>query len=684
MTPPPPPPPETPAARHFDLCMVAALARVLDGVAAMVGGGREAHAQFPFLGQLEATIARSRGKAGSPDDALRAFEATHKDHLPLRALCDDLGLDARARSLVLAVGLAEEDPRFAALFDKLQETEELGRPTVGTLVRWWSRDWPELRALVNRLVAAGLVDLARPELPTSLQALRVHPVVWSALRGEAPVDGALTLRPREALPSLDALVLSAEERANVNAFIPLLRRAGARSLLVRGHRANGRRTLLGAVARELGRGALDLDAAALRADDPAWRVAGVLATALQAMPVIHVAPGPGERVTLPALPGYRGPVGVALGAEGAVEGPLADAALTLARAVPDLEARRALWRLALPLDGGAVDELATRYRLTSGVIHRVAAHARLLAAARTPREKAEKAPPPPPPPPTLADVTRAYSEAPRDALELLTSRVPVQGDWKSISVAPDTLHELETLERWCRQRERLRARGGPALKASLQPGVRALFQGASGTGKTLAARTLASVLQKDLYRVELAAVVNKYIGETEKNLQAVFSRAEAMDVVLLLDEGDALMGRRTAVQSSNDRYANLETNYLLQRVESFEGILVVTTNAADHIDTAFARRMDVVVDFRAPEAAERASLWALHLPEGNAVSDGFLREVVDRCALSGGQVRNVALHATLLSLDGDGVARDRHLEEALLREYRRAGALCPLARSADA
>ena len=126
--------------------------------------------------------------------------------------------------------------------------------------------------------------------------------------------------------------------------------------------------------------------------------------------------------------------------------------------------------------------------------------------------------------------------------------------------------------------------------------MRALFSGASGTGKTLAARILAAELGMDLYRVDLASVINKYIGETEKNLHRVLARAEELDIILLLDEGDALLGQRTDVKSSNDRYANLETNYLLQRLESYQGIVLVTTNAAQNIDSAFQRRMDVVVN----------------------------------------------------------------------------------------
>jgi SpoVK/Ycf46/Vps4 family AAA+-type ATPase len=184
--------------------------------------------------------------------------------------------------------------------------------------------------------------------------------------------------------------------------------------------------------------------------------------------------------------------------------------------------------------------------------------------------------------------------------------------------------------------------------------------------------------------VDLASVINKYIGETEKNLHRVLSRAEEMDIVLLLDEGDALLGNRTEVKSSNDRYANLETNYLLQRLETYGGIILVTTNAAQNIDSAFQRRMDVVVHFVRPGADERWAIWQLHLPEDHTVPSDFLMEVSARCDLTGGQIRNAALLAALLAVGEDSQSvQNRHLEEAIQAEYRKAGAVCPLDTSRD-
>ncbi len=246
-------------------------------------------------------------------------------------------------------------------------------------------------------------------------------------------------------------------------------------------------------------------------------------------------------------------------------------------------------------------------------------------------------------------------------------------------VGGSTLYKLHELEQRCRHRERLLGHLGPAFNGSANCGVRALFSGSSGTGKTLAARILAAELGMDLYRVDLASVINKYIGETEKNLHRVLSRAEEMDIVLLLDEGDALLGNRTEVKSSNDRYANLETNYLLQRLETFGGIILVTSNAAQNIDSAFQRRMDLVVHFVPPGTDERWAIWQLHLPEDHTVGADVLMEVSARCDLTGGQIRNAALLAALLAVEeGSPSVHDRHLEEALQAEYRKAGAVCPL------
>jgi len=207
--------------------------------------------------------------------------------------------------------------------------------------------------------------------------------------------------------------------------------------------------------------------------------------------------------------------------------------------------------------------------------------------------------------------------------------------------------------------------------------VRALFTGASGTGKTLAARVLGVRLGLDVYRANLATIVDKYVGVTEKNLHRLLSTAEELDVVLLIDEGDSLLGRRVEPRSSNDRFANLETNYLLQLMEHHRGIVVATTNAADHIDPAFQRRMDVVVTFQLPTPRERGEIWRLHLPAGHQVPTEHLIELANRCTMTGGQIRNAVIHAVLLALEENRPVLSRHVDRAVASEYQKAGASSP-------
>jgi len=346
-------------------------------------------------------------------------------------------------------------------------------------------------------------------------------------------------------------------------------------------------------------------------------------------------PAPSEACELPELPAPLAPFVLTLGVRGGVSGAIADRTITLRLATPDRQARERLWRESL---GDAALPLA-RIRMTSGNIVRAAAVARTTMTLDS-NASAEDA------------AWAAVRGLDRPGLDALAKRVDTCPDWSRLAIACETRTELVALAARCRQRERIGDFVGDGL-ADVGAGVRALFKGPSGTGKTLAARMLAGALGLELYRVDLASVVNKYIGETEKNLEQVFARAEELDVILLLDEGDALLTPRTGVQNANDRYANLETNYLLQRLETYEGILLVTTNAAERIDAAFQRRMDVVIDFGLPDVPERWAIWQLHLPPTHDVDPSLLNSAVQRCTLTGGQIRNAAVHASLLAMEDD-------------------------------
>jgi len=679
--------PRTPAA-HFKLYFYGAVVQIIEQVCRVSTSQEEALASFPFLaGYINELAGHGLNgvahdeAAGRWEEAVHAWEQSVPGHLPLRALAEEAGLDYATLTLLLCIGSSEEDSRFGVVFESIQGLSGQHRPTCGLLNAWWQEAYGQgdIRSALRRLQELGLVQVINPDAPRAEWALQVPALLWDAMRGERlhqPAPWARHYEPYQ-LTSPDALFVSEVLQQSIDTLPTVLVSGGVRTLVIRGPQHDGRRTIVGAVARAIGRGLLEVTAQAetslpVSLQDERWRTLGPLATLLHAMPVMVWDVGPGETASLPRLSGYDGPLGVVIGRQGGITGPGAERVLTLMRDMPDMSERQAHWRAVAGSDVSIDEEaeICERFRLSSGNIRRVGSMAQSCAAlaGRTGL--------------TLADVQQAARALGRESLDALAQPVKAFGTWSDLAVRPATLMELELLESRCRHRERLGEQVGDVLAVQMNAGVRALLTGPSGTGKTMAARILASRLSLDLYRLDLSSVVNKYIGETEKRLNQILSRAEELGVILLLDEGDALLTQRTNVQTSNDRYANLETNFLLQRLETFEGIVLVTTNAGDRIDSAFQRRMDVVIEFRPPDVTERWGIWQTHLPADHDVPLVMLQEVASRCELSGGQIRNTVLHASLLALSNGGRVTEEHLEAAILREYRKMNGVCPLRRAA--
>jgi hypothetical protein len=256
----------------------------------------------------------------------------------------------------------------------------------------------------------------------------------------------------------------------------------------------------------------------------------------------------------------------------------------------------------------------------------------------------------------------------RPRLDDLAQRMTPAAGWDDL-VLPETQRQiLREIAAHVRQRARVYEAWGFAAKSLRGLGISALFAGASGTGKTLAAEVLANELHLDLYRIDLSQVVSKYIGETEKNLRQVFDAAEAGGAILLFDEADALFGKRSEVKDSHDRYANIEISYLLQRMEAYKGLAILTTNMKSAIDSAFLRRIRFIVQFPFPDAPRRAEIWRriFPAPTPTAALD------IDRLArlnLAGGNIHNIALNAAFLAADADEPVRMKHLLQAVRGEY---------------
>jgi AAA+ superfamily predicted ATPase len=274
--------------------------------------------------------------------------------------------------------------------------------------------------------------------------------------------------------------------------------------------------------------------------------------------------------------------------------------------------------------------------------------------------------------PTAARLERALWDScrrqARPRLDEAVQRIEPAGRWDDLVLPERERKMLEAIVEQVRHRATVYGDWGFAAKGERGLGIAALFAGASGTGKTLAAEVLATELELDLYRIDLSAVVNKYIGETEKNLRRVFDAAEAGGAILLFDEADALFGRRSDVKDSHDRYANIEVSYLLQRVETYRGLAILTTNLKESIDSAFLRRLRFIVQFPFPDAALRTRIWQrMFPPETPLDALDFTR--LAQLNIVGGNIRNIALNAAFLAAAaGKGVSMD-HVRDAARAEY---------------
>jgi hypothetical protein len=304
---------------------------------------------------------------------------------------------------------------------------------------------------------------------------------------------------------------------------------------------------------------------------------------------------------------------------------------------------------------GHVEQIVGQFRLSAPVIRAAAAQAVGDTALPAPDVLAER----------LWDACRAQA---RPRLDDLAQHITPAATWDDL-ILPDAQKQvLRDIGAHVRRRLLVYETWGFARRGNRGLGLSALFAGASGTGKTMAAEVLANELRLDLYRIDLSSVVSKYIGETEKNLRRIFDAADNGGAILLFDEADALFGKRSEVKDSHDRYANIEVSYLLQRMETYRGLAILTTNLRHALDTAFLRRVLFVVEFPFPDGTQRAAIWQRVFPDA-VPTDGVDAQRLARLNIAGGNIRNIALNAAFLAADLDEPVRMTHLLKAARTEY---------------
>ena len=372
---------------------------------------------------------------------------------------------------------------------------------------------------------------------------------------------------------------------------------------------------------------------------------------------------PGERVRVQQVFGARGGRNLFCADSRETAVALGDVTVVVVEVpMPALAERRAVWAA---LSGSpTVDEVAAKFRLSVGQISEGAEAARVAAASRGDVEVL----------PTDLDFGARQASSTRIG-ELATRLEPAFG-WDDL-VLPERQREvLASISSYLRHRDLVLSEWGYERAVARDQGLKVLFAGESGTGKTMAGQVLAHDLGLELFRIDLATIVSKYIGETEKNLDRIFDAADGSNAILFFDEADALFGKRSEVRDSHDRYANIEVAYLLQKMESYAGAVILATNFRQNLDEAFLRRLDFVIDFPFPEPEDRERIWQLLLPDAAPLDEDIdVPFLAGQFKLSGGSIRNVSLSAAFLAAEDGASISMRHLIKGVALEYGKLGRL---------
>lgn len=565
------------------------------------------------------------------------------------------------------------DPALVGeLVGRLGDDSRLCR--MGLVTRSEAGAWSGCGALLHQAVAVPEAVLAflRGTLPTLPAEVEVAcSLDLAAAPRPAPKDLAIDEALRaELLTSLQRAARSPDGRPRV---------------VLCGPRGSGRRSLIAGYLASLGRGLLTLDLELIARDpdrlDRLLRQAALHALLHDAGLLLRV---DGLQADLerwerlaPKLAAFTNRhegflVFSATHASPALRDLLDDVrVLELGR--PTATQQAELWRCALsaterPLPDGLPDALAHRFDLTPGLLHRVAEDvgARTTAGARSVRRL----------PLSLDDVRASLRLRLDHALATLAEPIQTPLTWDDVVLSEEVKRTLMEILAQARHRTRVYDGWGFRRKVAYGTGLSCLFAGPPGTGKTMMAAVLARSLEQDLYRVDISRVVSKWVGETEKNLSRIFDEAQNAQAILLFDEADSLFSQRTSVQSSNDRFANMEVNYLLQRMESYEGTTILTTNFAESLDDAFKRRLKFRVQFPLPDAEQRARLWQMMIPAQVRLAADVNFESLGRdLELSGGNIKNAVLRAAFSAADEGDVLCHRHLQLAGRAEARETGIL---------
>ncbi|WP_406488540.1 ATP-binding protein [Streptomyces phaeochromogenes] len=613
--------------------------------------------------------------AGS-EDAAGAEGTESAPDTRLERLAVRLGLTELDTRILLIALAPDLDRSFEPLYGYLNDDVSRRRATAGLALDLCGlpAHLAEARARFHPsapLSALGLLIVEEPEHPFLSRVLRVPDRLVAHLLGDDTPDAALagSVHPLDSLSSVP-LPLPSASHDEFTARLAARLAVGPRTVYLREHREGDGLVCTAAALRAAGVGALHFTPAA--AGEP---LPELLSDVLPR--VLREARLRDRAIVVSPLPEKPGPllramteagVPVVLVGAGPYDPQWCDRDPLVLDAPRPHAGAVDTWSAALGAgaDGPGFDLAATvaPYRLGGDRIERAARAARDLAMFDGT-------------PVTAAHLRLAARQQSASGLERHARRIRPDVGWEDLVLPDRPLAQLHELALRARHRDqvlgdwRLSAGGGRGH------GVLGLFAGESGTGKTLSAEVVAAELGLDLYVVQLSSIVDKYVGETEKNLERIFTEADRTDAVLLFDEADAVFGKRSEVKDSHDKHANMESAYLLQRLESFDGIALLTTNLRANIDEAFTRRLDLVVDFPFPDAEQRRALWRHSLAHVPCAEDIEPAAVARDFEMAGGSIRSAVVTAAYTAAGRGGPVTTDDLLEGARREYRKAGRLVP-------
>jgi hypothetical protein len=647
-------------------------------------------ARHPFAdevaGLLHLTTGRASGELGVALERLRAVEdlviSAERSRggrlTPLDVLARDFTLTPVAVAVLFAIvaprlrgelarlyGILANDPGRPVV-DELLLVQILGSSFSHQIARELDGDRP--------LRKYGLVRVGAGERPFG--SLTVDPLIVRYIANQT-ADGEpdLYLKVRQVDRDLEELQLPRSLIIKALRYLSAPREEEPVRIVVRGRTGAGRHTLLASLASRAGRalGVIDLSTVPREPGRLAQALEGVLRRA-QLRGLIPCVDGlelissedPDTKVQIGSvLRNHPGPLALRLPVEAQI--PLDPGYLVLDLPFRNERQRSESWNLALErhqisLSDGS--ELAARYRVGPGTIERVCA------------EVSRRPDRPDDPAAWVRELDDAVRQHLENRLGTTANRVSRLANWADVVLPEDIVDSLLELTARVRHRKKVFEQWGFDKSITTARGITALFAGSPGTGKTMVAGVIARDLGLELYRVDVSRITSKWIGETEKNLGSLFDAAEDGQVMLLFDEADSLFAKRTEVKSSVDRYANMEVNYLLQRLDSFEGIAILTTNFGNAIDPAFKRRLTYRVTFPFPDEEMREQLWRSMIPPQVPISGALdFAKLSQRFRLSGGYIRNAALRAAFLAAEEGSALTHDHLERAIRMEFREIGKL---------